>query len=72
MYSVTEGGEFDDDGVANGVIVDPVGLATTASTNGGTLANALAATGENVMAFLLTIVVLIGGGVWVSPKALKK
>ena len=27
-YSITDGGELDDDGIANGVIVDPVGLAT--------------------------------------------
>ncbi len=38
-YAITDGGEFDDDGTANGVIVDPVGLATTTS---------LADTGENV------------------------
>lgn len=30
-YNVTDGGELDDDGIANGVIVDPVGLATPGS-----------------------------------------
>src|SRR5690606_19007858 len=29
-YSVTDGGAMDQDGLVNGVIVDPVGLATTA------------------------------------------
>jgi hypothetical protein len=31
QYFVTDGGEFDLDGVANGVIVDPVGIGTTAT-----------------------------------------
>ncbi len=34
-YSLTDGGQYDDDGIANGVIVDPVGLAQvfTSSSN---------------------------------------
>jgi len=30
VYSVTDGGPLDEDGTANGVIVDPVGLAQDA------------------------------------------
>ena len=42
-YSLTDGGNYDEDGVANGHIVDPlyVGLGQSASANGG-----LAETGE--------------------------
>lgn len=40
-YSITDGGEHDDDGKANGVIVDPIGLATEQPKTGlpGQLAN---------------------------------
>jgi hypothetical protein len=31
-YSITDGGQYDDDQTANGIIVDPVGIATLAST----------------------------------------
>ncbi|MEO6761227.1 MAG: choice-of-anchor U domain-containing protein, partial [Candidatus Saccharimonadales bacterium] len=34
-YDITDGGALDQDGIVNSVIVDPVGLATVASTNGG-------------------------------------
>ncbi|MFO0955233.1 MAG: choice-of-anchor U domain-containing protein [Candidatus Saccharibacteria bacterium] len=47
-YSITDGGSLDDDGAENGIIVDPVGLATTASSTGTGLAN----TGENLWLFL--------------------
>lgn len=59
-YSITDGGELDDDGSANGVIVDPVGLATTAS---------LADTGENLFILLVGAGAVIAGGVWASRKA---
>lgn len=48
-YSITDGGDLDDDGAANGIIVDPVGLATTQS---------LAQTGENVLAIVLGAMVI--------------
>lgn len=53
-YSITDGGELDDDGLANGIIVDPVGLATTQS---------LAQTGENMWWGVLILMLFgsIGG-----------
>jgi len=39
-YNVTDGGSLDQDGTANGTIVDPVGLATAAGTNATTTAKA--------------------------------
>jgi hypothetical protein len=39
-YQVTDGGELDEDGVANGEIIDPVGLAISGGANGsGGVAN---------------------------------
>src|SRR5581483_4338314 len=35
-YSITDGGPLDEDGMVNGVIVDPVGLAETTNTSGST------------------------------------
>lgn len=61
-YSITDGGELDDDGTANGVIVDPVGLATNVS---------LADTGENLALLLFGASTLMAGGVWLSRKAWK-
>ena len=37
-YSITDGGTYDDDQTANGIIVDPVGLATE-NPDAGVLAN---------------------------------
>lgn len=34
-YDITDGGPLDDDATANGIIVDPVGLATGVDTDGG-------------------------------------
>ncbi|MDQ5944011.1 MAG: trimeric autotransporter adhesin [Patescibacteria group bacterium] len=67
-YSITDGGELDDDGLANGIIVDPVGLALTVTGATGTLAS----TGENLLLLLLGAGTLMVGGVWLSRKALKK
>lgn len=69
-YSLTDGGEYDDDGEANGIIVDPVGLATTSSsTNGGASPNGtagtgstLASTGENLRLYLFGIATLLIAG----------
>ena len=56
-YSITDGGDLDDDGEANGVIVDPVGLATTAS---------LADTGDSVLTWIVGVfgLTLLGGYVY--------
>jgi len=73
-YSITDGGEYDDDGEANGIIVDPVGLASSTSegaSSGGTN-SALADTGENLALLLLGAGTLVTGGVWLSRKAFKK
>ena len=51
-YSVTDGGSLDDDGMANGIIVDPVGLA---SEKGGVLANTGLLIGLTVPVGLLMI-----------------
>lgn len=55
-YSIQDGGDFDDDGEANGVIVDPVGLALE---NSGVLANTglLAGLGSLVGFVMLAVVV---------------
>lgn len=56
-YSITDGGALDDDATANGVIVDPVGLATVSS---------LANTGINVwvvMGGALTLIVCGAGAI---------
>lgn len=52
-YSITDGGQYDDDGEANGVIVDPVGLATSQS---------LAQTGEDFMRAIVFGLVLVAAG----------
>lgn len=54
-YSITDGGQYDDDGQANGIIIDPVGLATSAS---------LAATGDNFWLWLLGIVGVGSAGIY--------
>lgn len=56
-YAITDGGEFDDDDTANGVIVDPVGLATTAS---------LANTGENIWLYGAGILSILGVSVYLG------
>ena len=50
-YGLTDGGDHDQDGRANGVIVDPVGL--------GSLPGALPTTGSNVYGMLISATTLI-------------
>lgn len=59
-YSITDGGELDDDGVANGVIVDPVGLAKVNVS--------LANTGLSIYSYLFAALALmgVGGGVMLT------
>jgi hypothetical protein len=61
-YSITDGGDLDDDGKANGIIVDPVGLATTAS---------LADTGVGVWQYILGIAGLLGLGAYIARYTLR-
>jgi hypothetical protein len=56
-YSAQDGGDLDDDGEENGIIVDPVGLATEQA---GTLAN----TGTLLIALIPTGLLLILGAVY--------
>ncbi len=57
-YQITDGGILDQDGVANGTVIDPVGLATTS----------LASTGENLWLYIACIMALVGGGVGVHRR----
>lgn len=58
-YSITDGGQYDDDGLANGIIVDPVGLATTQS---------LAQTGQNIWVYLCICIATIFGGIVITRR----
>lgn len=53
-YQITDGGILDQDGVANGTVIDPVGLAT----------NTLAETGENLWVIAFSIFSLLSLGVY--------
>jgi len=50
-YSITDGGILDDDGLANGTVLDPIGLAVTSAT--------LASTGQNTIYIIITAVLMI-------------
>lgn len=78
-YSLTDGGAFDEDGVANGIIVDPIyvgevlgATATTpATTNPSTTAGTLANTGTNTVAIMAGALLMIVTSIVVSLKSLK-
>ncbi len=53
-YSITDGGVLDQDGIANGTVIDPVGLAT----------NSLADTGANLWAIAFSVLSLLGLGIY--------
>ena len=67
-YSLTDGGFGDEDGIANGVIVDPVGVyeeednPLSAALHGAT--SVLAATGDNIVFVATGAILLGGGGLW--------
>ena len=71
-YQVTDGGSLDEDGVANGEIIDPVGLAVAAGDNsiaGSSssisllLSNSLlASTGQNKLYFVAVALLAIASG----------
>ena len=72
-YDVTDGGFGDEDGTANGTILDPIAIyedtSHTDSTGssphrGGLLAN----TGDSILPITLGAIVLGGGGVWILRK----
>lgn len=70
-YELTDGGELDDDGLANGVIVDPVGPAVLAATDATTTGapNTGLATASNVGAILLLVSGLaIAGSTWIGRR----
>jgi hypothetical protein len=58
-YAITDGGELDDDGQANGMIVDPVGLASTTP-------NSLADTGDNLWLWFAGMLSLVGAGMYMA------
>lgn len=63
-YQVTDGGELDVDGEANGTIVDPVGLAAVVLSTG--TIGSLASTGQSqpqTIFIILSSLLLLGGGV---------
>lgn len=77
-YTLVDGGAFDEDGVANGTIVDPIYVGellgttasastTTSSSGSGTLAN----TGTNTIAILAGGILLIVTGIAISTRGLR-
>lgn len=65
QYEITDGGEYDDDGAPNGVIVDPSGAAleedqNTSNTNAAGNSSSLASTGTNtpLLAGFITLLLL--------------
>lgn len=66
-YSITDGGNLDVDGEENGTIVDPVGLAATATSTQGAGVNDLASTGKGI----LPLILLAMGSIIVSVLYLK-
>ena len=67
-YSLTDGGFGDEDGIANGVIVDPVGVYE--EDGAAALLNGLAETGEGIAAVTLTSIALGGIGFWLLKRRL--
>lgn len=47
VYTLVDGGQYDDDGVANGLVVDPVGFAVAQSSSTETIPSPLAQNGQN-------------------------
>ena len=65
-YQITDGSEFDDDGVADGVIVDPSGAALAATTtdnasNGANSSDPLSNTGQTIVLIYGIALTLIAG-----------
>lgn len=60
-YQVTDGGELDIDGEADGSITDPVGLGATIASGTGSSAGDLASTGQQAIKFTFIAVLLVFG-----------
>jgi streptogramin lyase len=73
-YDITDGGDLDDDNTANGTILDPVGLAiaaeTTTTNTSDTDTEALAETGENMVALQVgaALIIVIAVASWVERR----
>lgn len=69
-YTLTDGGDYDEDGLANGVIVDPiyVGVVAGAASGGGALAN----TGLSIWSISAIGVSLVGLGALVTRKIIHR
>lgn len=69
-YSIIDGGEFDDDGLANGVVVDPSGAALRDNTQSGSQSSGgspLAGTGDSTL-----FVILLGFGLMLGAIAMRR
>lgn len=69
-YDVTDGGFGDEDGTANGTILDPIAIYEDTSHTGSTSNSSrpsglLANTGDSILPITLGAIVLGGGGVWI-------
>jgi hypothetical protein len=62
-YAVVDGGQFDDDGVANGVIDDPVYIGYVAGASAAGPAGTLADTGNSIYTIALIAAALLAGAV---------
>jgi hypothetical protein len=63
QYDITDGGEFDDDGTANGVVVDPSGAGVVTAAASNSSSASLASTGQSPLTLLiLSIALLFMGG----------
>ena len=72
-YDVTDGGFGDEDGAANGTILDPIAIYEDTSHTGSTSNSSrpsglLANTGDSILPITLGAIVLGGGGVWILRK----
>ncbi len=68
-YDITDGGLFDDDGLANGVIVDPVGLAIGSEqieAQNQPVNKLLSDTGENSLSIVPTGILIVFGSIITS------
>lgn len=73
IYDISDGGELDSDGIANGEILDPVGLAVALDSGrapgGDTLSDGeLAATGDSQQTVTLLALALVGVGSFAAYK----
>jgi len=59
-YQITDGGILDQDGVVNGTVIDPVGLATTTLADTGLNVKMLSAVTAGLLALAATVIMILG------------